>query len=316
MRRWTVRCAERARILSAIETPPPRPASPPPLPWPAECDGVYSFEAEPEAPPPDRRRPERIAVVLDDSVNVEDRERLLEVVRSRVDALVEGRVLPTRDVLEAERLRAERRVRQGGPVCGQPPPLAWILRERHPNLVIARVDRMCLHHGNREPSCTLDVGFRRPGSESQDDLPPLLSAELADDSTEAWLEAAARLEVAPPREALGGMLMTAPPDVEVRVSDDEDESPWLRVRRLLRHQSDAFAACLPEGTAASFRASFDVSAVGNPSGVSVQPSTDASEEAAACVQRVLAEMRWPCTPEARTQRVELTLCLRRPATSR
>lgn len=316
MRAWAPRCEERARVLAAIEPPPERPAEPaaqPPIPWPTECEGADSHQAAPEAPPPDRGRPEVIAIVLSDDVELEEREQLLETARARVDALVDGRVLPARDVLAAERLRAERRVRRRGPVCGQPPPLAWVLREQHPNVVIGTVERMCIHHPSREPSCSLDVRFHRPGSDEPDGLPPLLSGELANDTPAAWLDAAARLEVAPPRALVVGFLRGAPRELELRVRDDEDESPWLRLRSLLDQQTDAFTTCLPEGTAASFRASFDVSAVGDPSGISVDSRTNASEEASACVQRALETMRWPCTPEARSQRVEVTLCLRRPA---
>lgn len=315
LRGWAARCSERAAALGAIEPPPERPRTraAPVIAWPSECASEETYTREPDAPPPDLRRPEAIAIVGDaGEMEADDRARLLDAVRTRVDELVVAPVIPTREVLEAERLRAERRVRRRGPVCGQPPPLAWVLADRHPNLVIGQIHMDCFQDDHREV-CSLRVGFRRAGTEADEGLPAVLAAQMVGDPSEieTWLSAASRLAPEPPYGGLVGVWQ-GPSSIDVRVRDDADEDPWLRLRSLLRERSDALSACLPEGVA-SFSASFDVSAVGDPSAIVVEPRTGGSVEAAACVRRVLEEARWPCAPEARPRRVEITLCLaRRP----
>lgn len=322
MRGWAARCAERAATLGAIEAPPPPPTASTrtpaaPIPWPSECEGETYREA-PEAPPPDAARPAAIAIVTDAQLpdsSAAFRARFLDAVRARVDALTDTPVVATREVLDAERLRAEHRLRPRGPACGQPPPLAWVLAQRNANLVIGQVYLDCLQADLTHGPCSLRVGFRRAGSRDRGALPEdLIAPAMADRAdAEQWLASAAQLTT-DERPAYGiGVLRAGAPGFELRITGDAEEDPWLRLAALVREQTEALSACLPEGVV-SFDASFDVSPVGDPSGVAVRPRTGGSAESAACVERVLEEARWPCTPAARAQRVEITLCLgRRPS---
>lgn len=313
IRAWASRCAARAGELAAIQPPPPRPQSAPvePIAWPSECAGEEHFTREPEAPPPDLSRAEAIALVTNEAIEGDDRTRVLDAVRARVDALVDSPLLPTSEVLDAERLRGERRVRPRSPVCGQPPPLAWVLTQRHPNLVVGEVLVDCFF-GEGSAPCALRVRFRRAGAERGGELPSSLAAPMTNDrSADALVAAAERLAPGEPRDLLLGVLASGS-GVEVRLRGAEEEDPWLRLRSLLNDQRERFAECLPEGVA-SFAASFDVSAVGTPSAVVVRPQSGGSDATAACVQRALEASRWPCSPERRARRVEVTICVgRRP----
>lgn len=319
MREWAERCASRAAALEArlaSQAARAQPERARTIAWPQECAGESSAPPAPEAPPPDARRPEAIAIVTSDpQFEGSDRRRLLEAVRERVRALLPAAaVIETREVEAAEALVGERRVEARGPQCGQAPPLAWVLARRRPNLVIAEVSTSCvLDDPSPEDACGLQVRFRRAGSASAEGLPETLEAVVAggEPAAAAYVDAAPRLS--PGVRPIGGILGVlrgggAP--IEVRVRGDEDEDPWLRPQEVLRTQTDALAACLPEGVV-SLAARVRVSRTGEPAEVAVEPLSGGSAELAACVQRAIEASRWPCTPSAREQRVEVTLCLGR-----
>lgn len=245
-----------------------------------------------------------------------DTPRFLDALRDRVAERTGLRVLRAAAVERAVALRADHRIRPGGPRCGQLPALAWVLTSQHANLVIAEAFTGCpAMPPEGVDDCRFEVRFRRPGTDDTAGLPdPLFAPARPGGDPEAWIAAAAQL--ADREVPLSGFVgvWRQPVPVEVRAIGAAETDPWLRIPRLLSESNAAFDECTPpdESDARSFDVSWRVSATGETSDVVVRPRRNADEEVAACVQRALEGLSWPCTPANRSQRVELTLCLGRP----
>ena len=320
MAEWSRECAARAERLAAVEAPttpartPDAPA-PTPVEWPSEC-ATQRWPVTPEAPAPRRARAEAVAVrYVGPDLEEAGRAALLAAVRDELDRRLEIEVLSMADIEAAERLRREHRVSRGGPRCGQPPPLGWVLSRAHPNLMFADVGMTCDPTTGRD-DCRLWVDFERPGEPDATDLPGMLSGPIASESADRWPRAAAALG---PTEPSAGLFLAgswhAP--ARVRVFEDDEEDPWLRLSTQLANQREALAACAPSDgvRARAFRARFRVSRTGRTSDVEVEPTSNATPADAECVNRVLRDQSWPCTPSDANHEVQIGICLAPPPLS-
>lgn len=310
-REWWLECGRRAENLAALQTPtrpaePTQRALPARVEWPAHCLGSTA-EAPPRAPPPDRSEPASVAVrwtgrQLEDPV----RSDLLAAVHAKLSAVLDLRLVSLDEVARAEALQRDRRLRQDGPQCGQPPSIGWILSETHPNLVLAEVSTDCAPERPRT-GCELRVFFTRPGDRGASDAPSSLFAPLAPGSPRPWHAAAEAL--GPPRARFGAIgVLAAERSAHLRVVRDEDEDPWLRIVETLS-EDEALRDCAPSGAVAAFDVRLRVSPTGQPSAVRVSPGEGAMEEAADCVGRAIEGTRWPCTPSGASHEIEIGLCV-------
>lgn len=306
---WRAECATRSRALASVEAPPEPPAPGPETVWPSECGAATHFPLAPEAPAPDRSQPEAFALRIVHWEGGAPDRRVLEALRGAVAEHLDGSLLPQSSVDAALRLQSEHRLRAGGARCGQPPPLGWILSERHPNLVFANVSAQCISQGPGA-GCRLRVSFERPGAPSATDVPANLSAEAAEASNEAWMTASGRLEPQPTAAILGHLVGGSGGEA-LRIDGADDEDPWLRVGQVLSQQREALAACASRegGAASAFDVRFGVSPTGQPSEVRVDAGPNGTDEQASCVRETLEQLAWPCTPSGEARQVEVQLCL-------
>ncbi len=338
LRAWQEACAAHARALDASLTA----ASPPPAPRPAprrvvtippECDGPELREAapDPEAPPPDDRRPREVVLTYDgDRFQGAARQRFLAAVRAGVARLAGVRLVPPADVAAAEALVAQRRWRAGGPVCGQAPPLPALLAARHPNLVVGVVDPWCgavvdgEGPGARERNyCTLSVAFHRAGSANRAGLPPNRGVDVTGDPADAqrWVAAAALLgdpRVVPSMGGLLGAMMGGEGEVYRALGYGETD-PWLRVGATLRSYDEgapraALLACATRvGGVGSYRASWVIAPDGAARDVAVAvqtaPTDGSGERVAECLRGVLAGVGFPCPRAGAAVPVSARLCV-------
>jgi hypothetical protein len=319
MRAWGPVCRARSAELDALIRNAPARPEPPPVrrgtEMPAECRTLARVRA-PLADPPNEARPRRIAIVLDDEILERDsREALLDALYDRVDAHTDLPIIARAQVAAAERTRAERRLTSRGPVCGQPFPFELVLQQQNPNLVIASVTSIEYVDDPRE---RLQVRFWRPGAEDlHGGLPDALEAEIRGDVTDAaaLLDAATRL--APVSTGGLGLLGTLEEGPSVRVGEIDDESPWLAIDDTLRSLDvrTALGACLPEGAAASARATLTVGRDGSSSGVTLEPVSipDGADRDAlrACFTAALERIAWPCTRSGGPEEITTLVCVAR-----
>jgi len=317
---WLAVCGERAAAhASALEllartrsaAPRPAPRSAPAPETPVECRGAGPIR-DPDAPPPDESAPRQIAIVLEDEAVVgPDRARVIDALAARVQRVHRrAPVLPTAEIVRAERLVAERRVDEAGPVCGQPPPIGAVLARRFPNLVVAHA-----RPWTWEDTCSLSVWFDRAGTEDQGGVPQAISIDLPGGCHGAatWMAAARRLRVGGSRMGgiIGGLTLG---EARADAAGYEDDDPWLRIGSTLRAAERDWTACLPAAGAASFALSWTVTATGgvaSPRARLLGPSTRAAEAARQCVERTLGRLAFPCTPSGQDQAVEARVCVAR-----
>jgi hypothetical protein len=341
LRPWGPVCAERARLLGEQLSAAPQsvvPPSPPPrrvVRIPPECDGPELREAapDPEAPPPDERRPREVVLTYrGDRFQGAARPRLLTAVRAGVARLAGVRLVPQADVAAMEALVAQRRWRAGGPACGQPPPLAALLAARHPNLVVGVVETWCgtIEEGEGASAhergyCTLSVVFHRAGSGDRDGLPPNRAVDVTGDPADVqrWVAAAAQLGDPRVEASMGGLLgalMGGEGEV-FRVLGYGESDPWLRVGATLRSDDesaprDALVACATrEGGVGSYRASWTIAPDGAARDVAVAvqtaPTDGSGDRVAECLRAALGRVAFPCPRGGAAAPVSARLCVGR-----
>lgn len=333
VRPWGAMCAERAESLATVATVEPRRATGS-VSVPPECEGgEFAARApDPEAPPPDETRGREIAVVYESALfEGPEREVLVDAVHAWFARLPGAHLVARDEVRAAEALHAERRWRAGGPVCGQPPPVAALLAERHPNLVIASVETWCgqFVDGSRVGAapesrsvCTLAVHARRAGTANRGGLPDDLSADLdaPRGSVVRWTDAVARLREGSALAGLFGGLGTSSRHAEFRVLGYADDDPWLRIGTTLYgvgergDAHDALLGCATRGGGVgSYRIAWTISPTGEGSAVQVEsitaPTDGSASQVATCVTERLGRVRWPCTRSGAPARVEARLCI-------
>lgn len=333
---WIEPCRSRRaemELLAAAETQTPdgsRPTRRQPPELPAECT-VEETWPHVEAPPPRMGARPVVAVTHGDDpeeirFTPQERDRLLELLTVGVRRWLRGRrVLPRDDVRRAERLRSERRLREGGPVCGQAPPLAAILAERHPHLWLAEVDPICFYTdtppgGQLGRQCTLQIGVRRAGSSDRTGLPEGTSLDVPNGESggaEAWLRAAETLGVARPSSVgLLGMLMGRGGGyTRFSVRGASDDDPWLRVGPTLNDAEEALTACLIGNGLATVGVRFAVSPTGDTSEVRIEPramdGVSDPDRLSRCVADAIDALALPCTHDGRPAVVEALVCMSR-----
>lgn len=332
LRGWADRCRARASSLEQyVGREPAEPAAPEPPRGPeipAYCQGSEEY-ADPDADPPDTNVAPEVAVIYEgDRITGADRDRFLEAVHRKIDALVEMPLVPRADVARAERLHAQRKWTQRGPACGQAPPLpALIAAARHRHLVLARVMTACgpgatLDARNRPAEdCRLAVYFDRAGSDDDENLPPAVSVSLGryPSATPAeWLAAVEQLGTDTPDGTANIFGVLRSDERVYRVLDHGDDDPWLRVAPTLHEQTvrDRIAACWRASGIASYSLRFTISPAGRVGEVDVEPSNlpeDADETAAdaagLCIAEALREAAFPCTRNRRPAQVEARVCV-------
>ncbi len=337
VRAWAATCSERADALASA-IPPDAPSragtAEGRVTVPPECEGgEYASRApDPEAPPPDESRNREIAVVYEgDLFDGPEREVLVDAVHAWFARLPGARLVSRGEVRAAEALRAARRWRANGPVCGQPPPLAALLADAHPNLVIAAIETWCgqfvdgSHAGATPESraiCTLAIHARRAGTANRSGLPDDVSADLdaPRGSVARWTDAVARLSASSAMRAVFGGLGMTSRHAEYRVLGYAEDDPWLRIGTTLygtaerSEARDLLMGCATRGGGVgSYRIAWTVSPIGEGSDVRVEPITapvdGSASQVAACVTERLARMRWPCTRSGAPSRIEARLCL-------
>lgn len=339
LRAWEPVCAAQAEALAARLDASPAPAAPPRRPaalaMPPECDGpeLRASHIDPEAPPPDLRRPPALALrVVGTRLSPSDAARLREAVWRALQPRVGMARVPPSEVAAAEALQAARRWRSNGPVCGQAPPLPALLAVRHPNLVLGTVEPWCgtVHgqDGSARERCTLSVSYRRAGSDNDEGLPPYRSVDVTPDgdALAPWLAAARSLSDERQSSALSGLMggLGAGPPVLFQAVGYAAHDPWLRVGPTLYDDRDegartALMACVTQpGTVGSYAVAWTISPAGVAESVTVRPETapaDGSGEAvAACVRDVIARTGWPCPRGGAPVPVTARVCLgRQPA---
>lgn len=308
---WSQECASRADALGSLRAPerqPERSAPRPSIEWPSACALGLAYSS-PEAPAPDRSRTEEVALrYVGPTLDEIEREHVLRAVADELTRRGALRIVPVAEVGEATRLSQERRLAPGGPQCGREPPVGWLLSRAHPNLLIGSVGATCDPRSHRS-GCDLWVGFHRPGSSEADDLPPMLSGALPAAGPRRWERAAASM-VEAPRSGSVGVLRGdwRPGPARIRVFDIDDEDPWLRVAPLLAENHERLAACVRARSVGAFRLRFVVSPLGQATVLRVTAENGSPEEAA-CVERVVRELAWPCTPSASSQQVDVGVCV-------
>ena len=336
VRSWGATCAERADALEsavASATPAHRVTSGS-VSIPAECEGgEYASRApDPEAPAPDETRGREIAVVYEGTLfEGPEREVLVDAVHGWMSRLPGARLVARDEVRAAEALVAQRRWRADGPVCGQAPPVAALLAERHPNLVIAAVETWCgqFVDGSRAGQapesravCTLAVHARRAGTANRGGLPDDVSVDLdaPRGSVARWTEAVARLGAGNSMAAVFGGLGTTSRHAEFRVLGYADDDPWLRIGTTLYgvgergDARDALLGCATRGGGVgSYRIAWTISPTGEGGAVQVEsitgPTDGSAAQVATCLTERLARVRWPCTRSGDPARVEARLCI-------
>ncbi len=335
VRSWGATCSERADALEAVAaaSAEPRRASGAAA-VPAECEGgEYASRApDPEAPAPDETRGREIAVVYEGTLfEGPEREVLADAVHGWMSRLPGARLVAQDEVRAAEALVAQRRWRADGPVCGQAPPVAALLAERHPNLVIASVETWCgqFVDGSRAGQspesrsiCTLAVHARRAGTANRGGLPDDVSVDLdaPRGSVARWTEAVARLGAGNSMAAVFGGLGASSRHAEFRVLGYADDDPWLRIGTTLYgvgergDARDALLGCATRGGGVgSYRIAWTISPTGEGGAVQVEsitgPTDGSAAQVATCLTERLARVRWPCTRSGDPARVEARLCI-------
>jgi hypothetical protein len=304
MQAWGARCEQHARGLDAIAAA----AQPPPVIIPSECEGPPF--TDPDAPAPDASRPMEIALVESgERFTGAQREQLIAAVQRRLATDRSLRLVPRAEVRRAEQLVAERRWRAGGPVCGQAPPLPALLAERHANLAIGTITRLCTPQP--EVRCTLHVTFDRAGTDDQDGAPRPWRAQVEGDpeALATWTRAAGRLEASDTAIGHGSGFGSGGRFFAVAGVDDDDA--FLRVGPTLEAARGAIAACYAGAGIASFGATFTVSEAGAVSDVVATPITAPSSDIAraqACVGEAIRALSFPCPRGGAAVRVEARVC--------
>lgn len=337
LRPWSEVCTARVEALEALVRAEPRPTRPRPerVRLPDACEGpeLQSPTRDPDAPPPVETAPRSIAVVYEDArFQGPARARLLAPVRAWIARMPGARLIAQSDVEAARLLRTQRRWRVGGPVCGQPPPLAALLAERNPNLVLATVETVCydVEHPDSDAgpqrACDLTVGFRRAGTDDRTGLPEPRSVAMhgAPDDVDAWARAAGTLgdpDAGASLAALIGGLGVSDGPV-LRVLGHADVDPWLRVGPTLYGYGsagvrEALEGCVPEGTGGVgvYNLAWTVSVEGAAQEVTVTPSVEPRDGSAArvsaCVRDVLSRTGFPCPRAGAPAAAHARLCLGR-----
>lgn len=317
MRPWAKACGQRGEELRALatRTVAPRKKKKVFTP-PAECAAEEPW-VDPDAPPPDHGKPMEIAVVVDPRFEPAETEKIAETVIARLAQLMPDRKLVNkRHVRQAEKLVREKRWRSGGPQCGQAPPIAAVLAEKHPNLVLARVSTICTVEGD---TCWLQVYFDRAGTDDNEGVPASLSAELTGDAADAdvWLDAATRLGDNEVGGILGALIgRRGDEETFFRVAETTDDDPFLRLLPTLNEEalSAKLLACHGGEGIASFRVKLKLSPAGKPLAVEAAPVTPPAadpEAEAQCISQALMESAWPCPRSRKPVDVETVVCLGR-----
>ena len=313
---WSGECASRADALGSLTAPERRSersasSSPPsaPIEWPSACARGLAYSS-PEAPAPDRSRSEELALrYVGPTLEDGEREHVLRAVAEELTRRATLRVIAPAEVEDASRLSRGRRLVPRGPQCGREPPVGWLLSRAHPNLLFGSVGATC-DPGSGRSGCSLWVSFSRPGLPGAEDVPPMLSGVLPPAGPRRWEEAAASLSEAPPSGSVGVLRGDwRPGHARIRVFDIEDEDPWLRVAPLLAESHEGLAACVRSGSVGVFRLRLGVSPMGRATVLHVAPDQNGSAEEAACIERVVRELGWPCTPSGSSQAVDVGLCV-------
>lgn len=334
LRPWAEVCTARVEALEALLRAEPRRVRPRPerVRLPEGCEGP-EFRApptDPEAPPPVETAPRTIAVIYNDArLQGAAQTRLLTAVRAWIARTPGARLVPQGEVEAARLLRTERRWRAGGPVCGQPPPLPALLAVRHPNLVLAHVETLCLdvEHPERdagaERACDLTVHFRRAGTDDRTGLPPTRSVAMRGepDDVEAWVRAASSLgdpDAGASLSALFGAMGRGDGPV-LRVLGYADLDPWLRVGPTLTQEArdgaaQAIEACVTRGGGVGvYAASWTISPEGVAQEVNVtatvEPRDGSAARVSACVRDVLSRTGFPCPRSGAAAPAHARLCL-------
>ncbi len=336
---WTARCREladtRAMELRPVAAPSPASnAAPANVTIPPECEGgeYVRRSPEPEAPPPDESHPREVAVVCEDALfDAHDCERLTDAVHGFMASRGGVALVPRDEVRAAVALHDARRIRPDGPVCGQAPPLAAILAQRHPNLIIASVETWCGQfvdgsRAGRAPEqrslCTLQVHQRRAGTANRAGLPDDVGVNLdaPRGSVNTWIDAVPRMTPNGAMASVFGALVASTRRAEFRVLGYADDDPWLRIGSTLYgrpHEEEAREALLACATRAggvgSYRLAWTVSPTGDTTDAAVSPLTapldGSGERVAACVRERLGGVAWPCPRSGQPVRVEARLCI-------
>ncbi|MBI2895326.1 MAG: hypothetical protein HYY06_17355 [Deltaproteobacteria bacterium] len=321
LRFWPDECRQRADALASLVPPPAGPATRaggPPAEVPAECQGGVQV-VDPDAPPADLGQPMEVAILVErrDAIQRDfadaDRDRVAAAVRRRLAKLRGLRLIDDAEVRTARRLMAERRSSEGGPVCGQAPPLSSILARSHPHLVIARVEAVQYH--GEGPMCELSVSFDRAGSDSSEGLPESLAADAGQRCTDVARVVAAGRRLSPrARAGILGVGARRSSPVAYGVAGSDGDEPWLRVGTTLKGVEQAMTECHPGLGAASWALSWTVSPTGQVVSSEVRPlraPPSGAEEVRRCVDRVLRATVFPCTPSGRPERARARVCVAR-----
>lgn len=300
---------------------------------------------EPAASPsPSRAAPQELAVVYEGT-------RLRGALRARVLRAIEQRlrrdapdltVIPAAEIARTGALVRARRTTARGPVCAVAPSLTHLLRESHPDVVVATAREDCTRLG--EDPCRLELRIDPPdaieGLTWRQEVavtgdPPAAGAWLAAvdalGSSErgtvgvlgvlrdgavrdgALLDGAS-LGALRGEASLGATAPVSAPYFAVAPSAAAD--PRLDAARSLRRARDALRRCWSGRGIARFDVALTVAPDGatRDAAVTVVPDTLAGDPAAvdavrACVQRVVAATEWTCPTSGADTRIEASLCL-------
>jgi len=320
-RGWAHECRALAADLEALQARVPPPVTLPggraraPRARPAvlaDCSGGEKTDAEPDALPPDLTASEEILVMYDDAeLGGADRDKLVAAVTARLAKDLSQPFVKTADRSAAERLVTARKLRAGGPTCGQAPRLTQVLGMTHENLLIARVTTECLTR-SKQP-CELRVSFKRAGTYEPDGVPAKdYIAEVPQPaSPRDWIAAASSLSN-DKSSHIGDLLgmLRGSVGVELSVRGYGDDDAWLRLGdTLYGATSKELAACVD--AAGSFDVSFSINGAGKVGKVATTAVTKppAGSKLEACVQRALAATPFPCTRDGKPAQVEVRLCV-------
>lgn len=276
---------------------------------------------------PPEGTPLEIAVTYSGSeIPAAARERVMRAVHHRLAQEGNLRLVPRAEVRRAERLVAQRRTDERGPVCARGPTLAEALATNHPNLAFASIHATCGRIDATHPSgCSLEVHFvQAAGTPTQ--LPEDLEAWTPEGArgVAAWLVAARVLSNARMVGVFGVLGTDAQTQVEglipaptrqVWMNGLEDDESSLRVPNAIAERERALLRCFEGAGTARFDIAIDLDPQGaidvvrvSAEAATLRGEPEDIEHVRVCVEHALESASFGC-PASGPVTVEATMCI-------